>query len=86
MKLAKAFKSLDPGGLLIVNDFLLDDNKTGPLPAALFNIMVGAYSKKEIITLIQKVGFTKVALVSYDSIVGRGVITALRPKIRQKSS
>lgn len=79
MKLAKAFRSLEPGGLLIINDFLLDDNKTGPLPAALFNIMIGAYSKEEIMALVRKAGFIKVTLISSDPTVGSGIITALRP-------
>ena len=79
MKLAKAFKALDPGGLLIVNDFLLNKDKTGPLQAALFNLMVATYSEKEMLTMIQEAGFREVAIVANDPGVGNSVITAKRP-------
>ena len=79
MKLAKAFRSLEPGGLLIVNDFLLNKDKTGPLPAALFNMMIGAYSEEEMLTIVREAGFIKVSLVTRDPRVGSGIVTALRP-------
>ncbi|MBG7617801.1 MAG: methyltransferase [Chloroflexi bacterium] len=79
MKLAKVFRSLESGGLLIINDFLLNDDKTGPLPAALFNVMIGAYSNEEIMSIVRKAGFIKITLISSDSTVGSGIITALRP-------
>lgn len=79
MKLAKAFRSLEPGGLLIVNDFLLNKDKTGPLPAALFNLMIGAYSEEEMLAIVREAGFTKVSLVTRDPMVGSGIVTALRP-------
>ena len=78
MKLTKAFRALEPGGLLVVNDFMLNDDKTGPLPAALFNIMVDAYSVEEMIAIIREAGFIETELISRDSKVGNGIITALR--------
>jgi hypothetical protein len=57
MKLEKAFKSLKSGGLLIVRDFVFNDEKTGPKSAALFNLMVGAYTISEISDLIRDAGF-----------------------------
>jgi len=78
MKLAKAFRSLEPGGLLIVNDFLLNNDKTGPLPAALFNLMIGTYSEEEMLAIVREAGFTKVSLISSDPRVGSGIVTALR--------
>lgn len=79
MKLAKAFRSLEPGGLLIVNDWLLNNDKTGPLPAALFNLTNGAYSEEEMLAIVRDAGFTKVSLISSDPKVGSGIVTALRP-------
>lgn len=79
MKLAKAFRALEPGGLLIVHDFLLNDEKTGPLPAALFNLMVGAYSVREMLTVIEDAGFRDARLVAYHTKRGSGLITAVRP-------
>ncbi|MFQ5759015.1 MAG: methyltransferase dimerization domain-containing protein [Candidatus Bathyarchaeia archaeon] len=60
MKLRKAFKSMTDGGLLIIRDFFLNETKTGPLSAALFNLMVGAYSIKEITSLIRNSEFVNI--------------------------
>jgi ubiquinone/menaquinone biosynthesis C-methylase UbiE len=79
MKLAKAFRALESGGLLIVHDFLLNDEKTGPLPAALFNLMVGAYSVGELMAIIEEAGFKDVRLVAYLPKRGSGLITATKP-------
>jgi len=79
MKLAKAFQALEPGGLLIVHDFLLNDEKTGSLPAALFNLMVGAYSIREMMAVIEEAGFKDVRLVAYLPKRGAGLITAVKP-------
>jgi hypothetical protein len=57
MKLGKAYRSMNAGGLLIIRDFILNENKTGPLSAALFNLMLGSYSAKEITELIAGAGF-----------------------------
>ncbi|MHC5157199.1 MAG: methyltransferase, partial [Planctomycetota bacterium] len=45
VKLKKAFESMVSGGLLTIQEFALNDDKTGPEIPALFNVMVGAYSK-----------------------------------------
>ncbi|MEN8613905.1 methyltransferase [Dehalogenimonas sp. THU2] len=80
-KLVKAFRVLEPGGLLIVQEFLLNNEKNGPLPAALFNIMVGAYSEEELIKLVDDAGFSEVKLVARDNGVGSGIITAIKPGV-----
>lgn len=81
MKLKKAYDALDPGGLLAVQEFLLDDNKDGPLIAALFNMMVGAFSQSELIEVISQAGFTNTKIVSLKEDVGSGWITAIKPQI-----
>lgn len=60
MKLEKAHRALNPGGLLIVQDFMLNRRKTGPLAPALFNLMVGAFSVDELSEHIQSAGFVEV--------------------------
>lgn len=62
-KLAKAYDSLVSGGLVLIQEFLLNDEKTGPLLPALFNIMVGAFSRNELTTQVEQAGFRKVELV-----------------------
>ena len=79
MKLAKAIRALVPGGLLVVQDFLLNDDKSGPLSAALFNLMVGTYTMNELLDLIRSVGFVDVSLVAHDPQRGSGIVTAMSP-------
>jgi precorrin-6B methylase 2 len=62
MKLKKAYDSLTGGGLLVIQEFLLNANKSGPLIPALFNIMVGAFSTEEIKRLIKETGFIDVEI------------------------
>lgn len=79
MKLAKAYKSMDEGGLLVIQEFLLNDVKSGPLVPALFNVMVGAYSKAELLSLIENAGFIGPKVVVLDESWGCGWITAVKP-------
>jgi hypothetical protein len=79
MKLTKAFKALKKGGLLVIQEFVLDDNKTGPVVPALFNIMVGAYSRKELTELIEKAGFTNLKGRAGDRDLGSCWLTAEKP-------
>lgn len=63
----KTVEALEPGGLLLVHDFILNDDKTGPEWPALFalNMLVGtdsgrSYSKAEISTLLEEAGLTDI--------------------------
>ncbi len=76
MKLGKAYDSMDGSGLLVVQEFLLNDLKTGPLAAALFNVMVGAFSKDEIFSVIAKSGFREPKLAAESEETGSSWITA----------
>ncbi|MCS7223886.1 MAG: methyltransferase [Armatimonadetes bacterium] len=79
MKLKKALRALTPNGLLIVHDFLLHDDRSGPLPAALFYLMVGAYTIGEMIEVIEEAGFDQVSLIAYNEVRGAGIVTAVKP-------
>ena len=76
MKLAKAHKSLVPGGLLIVQDFLMNATKTGPLIPALFGVMVGAFALPEMTVRIRAAGFSRLRARPMPANVGTTVITA----------
>jgi ubiquinone/menaquinone biosynthesis C-methylase UbiE len=76
MKLKKAYDSLVYGGLLVIQDFLLNDRKTGPLIPALFNIMVGAYLEAELLSMVEKAGFLEPEVVFSSERFGCGWITA----------
>lgn len=79
MKLRKAHDSLTAGGLLAIQEFLLNDEKTGPLVASLFNIMVGAYSRAELLTVVEEQGFIDSRMVYMNEEIGSGWITAVKP-------
>lgn len=79
LKLKKAYDSMSADGLLIVQEFLLRDDKSGPLLPALFNIMVGAYSYSELVSLIEGAGFIRPQLVRTSEDIGASWITATKP-------
>lgn len=60
--LRKAFSSLKPGGLVVVQEILLNEEKTGPLLPALFNLQMtygAAYTGREIAGWMREAGFLK---------------------------
>jgi len=79
MKLKKAWDCLDRGGLLVIQEFLLNEDKTGPLILALFNVMVGAYAEAELFSVIEKAGFSSPQLVLQNDVIGCSWITAEKP-------
>ena len=79
MKLKKAYDSMESGGLLLVQEFSLNDDKTGPLIPVLFNVMVGAYSGCELLLLIKKAGFVHAKVVASSEEIGFTWITAEKP-------
>jgi SAM-dependent methyltransferase len=61
--LEKTVAALEPDGLLLIHDFILDDGKDGPEFPALFalNMLVGtqggrSYSRAEIVAMLERVG------------------------------
>jgi len=64
MLIDKAWRALNPGGVLMVHEFLLDEEKTAPLHAALFAVHMlvmteggRAYSGPEIVGWMEERGF-----------------------------
>lgn len=76
MKLKKAYDSLLCGGLVVIQEFLLNDRKTGPLIPALFNVMVGAYSQAELFGIVEEAGLIKPKLVISSEELGSSWVTA----------
>lgn len=77
-RLSRARAAIDPGGLLIVQDFILDEDRNGPLEAAAFNLHLDANTVGEMTTLIRAAGFIDVALVGRGPLDG-GLLTARAP-------
>lgn len=66
----RAYAALAPGGRLVIQDFILEEDKTAPKSATLFslNMLVGtesgaSYSEPEYENWMQEAGFTEVARV-----------------------
>jgi hypothetical protein len=66
--LASAYRSLRPGGLLIVHDFMLDDDEQGPALAAQWFLLglalqpdAGSFSAATLSVLVAEQGFTGVS-------------------------
>jgi hypothetical protein len=78
MKLRKAHDSLVGGGLVVIQEFLLNNERTGPLIPALFNIMVGAYSEGELLSLLEEEGFAETKVVCSSEELGCGWIQAIK--------
>ncbi|HOO56416.1 MAG TPA: methyltransferase [bacterium] len=63
----KAFRALNPGGRIIINNFMLDDRRTGPAHAAMFsvNMLVNteggrSYSRSEVKSWLRAAGFKNI--------------------------
>jgi cyclopropane fatty-acyl-phospholipid synthase-like methyltransferase len=85
--LKKTAAALEPGGLLLVQEFILTDDRTGPVFPALFslNMLIGtpsgkAYSEFEIVQLLQNAGLKSVWRLPLDLPNGAGVICGVRPE------
>ncbi|MCG6954786.1 MAG: methyltransferase domain-containing protein [Gemmatimonadetes bacterium] len=68
--LAKAFRALEPSGRVVIQDFILGPDKTGPKTGALFalNMLVGtrggsSYSESEYAAWLEEAGFRDVRRV-----------------------
>ena len=79
MKLKKAYDSLVSGGLVVIQEFLLNDDKTGPVIPALFNLMVGAFSVKELTALMLEAGFVQVEMAGRSENLSSSWLKALKP-------
>jgi len=77
-KLRKAYNSLVAGGLVVIQEFLLNNEETGPVIPALFNIMVGAYCEAELLDVVVQQGFGDAKVVVGCEELGCSWITAAK--------
>jgi hypothetical protein len=63
-----------------VRDFLLNEEKTGPLRPALFNVMVGAYSVGEMVAKVAEAGFEGARHEAMPEEEGQGLVLAVNPE------
>lgn len=79
LKLQKAYQSLISDGMIVVQEFVLNDDKTGPVIPALFNMMVGAYSQSELLKVVTETGFVNYRKVVESTEIGCAWFIAEKP-------
>ena len=84
--LSKAVAALEPGGMILIQEFILDDTMDGPLFPALFslNMLLGtpsgqAYSRQELTEMLQNAGATDVRRLPVDLPNGAGILAGFKP-------
>lgn len=84
--LQKAVTALEPGGVLLVQEFILNDDKNGPLFPALFslNMLVGtsagqAYAEGELCAMLAAAGLRDVRRLALELPNGAGIIAGTMP-------
>jgi len=83
--LRKTAAALEPGGLLLVQEFILRADRTGPLFPALFslNMLLGtpegqAYSEPELTELLSEAGFRQIERLPLELPNGVGILSAVK--------
>lgn len=83
--LKKAYQAADPGALVVIHEFILNNERTGPLFPALFslNMLVGtdngrSYTESEIMDMMASSGFTDLTRLDYCGPTESGLITGLK--------
>ena len=78
---AHAVSVLKPGGLVFIHEFILNDDKAGPLFPALFsiNMLLGtpngrAYSERELMDILEKNGAVDVKRLDVKAAVTSGIV------------
>jgi SAM-dependent methyltransferase len=79
--IGKAVKALNPGGLLMVQEFILNDDKSGPPFPALFSLNMllatdqgQAYSQGELRTMMNEAGLAEITRLALELPNGAGVM------------
>ena len=85
--IAKAFGCLDPGGVAVIHEFILNDGMDGPLFPALFslNMLLGteggrAYSQGQLVSMLTGAGFVDVERLDFTGPNESGLIRGRKPK------
>lgn len=81
----KIFDSLNPGGIIIIKDHILDKSGINPPDAALFSTVMLLFTKGrsyrfiDVEQWLQEAGFKKISLKDYGPPVFSQIITAFKP-------
>lgn len=61
-RLKRLAAALEPGALVIIQDFVLDDDGNGPLAAAMFGMYVGVFRVEEMLAIMAEAGLLQPTL------------------------
>lgn len=82
--IGKAVSALEPGGMILVHDFILNNSMDGPVFPALFslNMLLGtpsgrSYSEKQIEDMLSDAGFREIRRIFFESPNDSGIITGI---------
>ncbi len=80
----KTVSALEPGGMIIIHDFILNNTMDGPLFPALFslNMLLGtahgqSYSEKHIMDMLASAGVKKIRRIPFESSNDSGIIAGI---------
>lgn len=83
---AHAASALKPGGLVFIHEFILDNDKAGPLFPALFsiNMLLGtdegrSYSERELMGMLENSGVVEVKRLDVKAAVNSGIVCGRLP-------
>lgn len=82
--IGKAVSALEPGGMILIHDFILNNNMDGPLFPALFslNMLLGtpagqSYSEKQISDMLSEAGVREIRRIFLKSPNDSGILTGI---------
>ncbi|MBW2245855.1 MAG: methyltransferase [Deltaproteobacteria bacterium] len=82
--IGKAVSALEPGGMILIHDFILNDSMDGPLFPALFSLNMllvtpsgQSYSEKQIRDMLSDAGVREIRRISFESPNDSGIITGI---------
>ncbi|MGD8448915.1 MAG: methyltransferase [Desulfobacterales bacterium] len=82
--IGKAVSALEPGGMILIHDFILNNSMDGPLFPALFslNMLLGtpsgrSYSEKQIKDMLSDAGVREIRRIYFESPNDSGIITGI---------
>jgi SAM-dependent methyltransferase len=82
--IGKAVSVLEPGGMILIHDFILNDSMDGPLFPALFslNMLLGtpsgqSYSERQIRDMLSDAGVKKIRRIFFESPNDSGIIAGV---------
>ena len=83
--IGKVVDALEPGGLIAVHDFILDDTRDSPLFPTLFslNMLLGtasgrSYTEYELTAMLMEAGFGQIARIPVDTPNDSAILTGIR--------